>query len=112
LDSIIVFSIPVHRVTTYLSTCRNLDRVHGICEEYRAAATIARTRNPRNESNARCSICGPKVVRSIYYGRDGALGIWRQWALRANGQAMKSGHFFPERNPDDTAVLVKRFLSA
>jgi haloacetate dehalogenase len=42
----------------------------------------------------------------------GPLDIWRQWALRARGQAMKSGHFFPEKNPDDTADLVKRFLSA
>jgi len=25
---------------------------------------------------------------------------------------MKGGHFFPEENPDDTAVLVNRFLSA
>jgi haloacetate dehalogenase len=25
---------------------------------------------------------------------------------------MKGGHFFPEENPDDTAVLVKQFLSA
>jgi haloacetate dehalogenase len=30
----------------------------------------------------------------------------------AQGQAMKGGHFFPEENPDDTSVLVKRFLSA
>jgi hypothetical protein len=25
---------------------------------------------------------------------------------------MKGGHFFPEENPDDTAALVKQFLSA
>jgi hypothetical protein len=25
---------------------------------------------------------------------------------------MKGGHFFPEDNPDDTAVLIKQFLSA
>jgi len=24
---------------------------------------------------------------------------------------MKGGHFFPEENPEDTAVLVKQFLS-
>jgi haloacetate dehalogenase len=28
------------------------------------------------------------------------------------GQSIKGGHFFPEENPDDTAVLVKQFLSA
>jgi haloacetate dehalogenase len=29
-----------------------------------------------------------------------------------HGQAMKGGHFFPEENPEDTAAVVKRFLSA
>ena len=47
-----------------------------------------------------------------FYGKDGGpLGIWRQWAPHAQGQAMKGGHFVPEENPNDTAVLVKQFLS-
>jgi len=25
---------------------------------------------------------------------------------------MKGGHFFPEENPDDTAVLIRQFLSS
>jgi hypothetical protein len=50
---------------------------------------------------------------SCVYGKDGGpLGIWKQWAPDAHGQAMKGGHFFPEENPDDTAILVKQFLSA
>src|SRR5437660_9623136 len=33
-----------------------------------------------------------------FYAKDGGpLGIWRQWAPHAEGQAMKGGHFFPER---------------
>jgi haloacetate dehalogenase len=48
-----------------------------------------------------------------FYAKDGGpLGIWRQWASAAHGQAMKGGHFFPEENPDHTALLVKQFLSA
>ena len=47
-----------------------------------------------------------------FYAEDGPFGIWRQWAPRAQGQAMKGGHFFPEENADDTAVLVKQFLAA
>ena len=31
---------------------------------------------------------------------------------RAQGLAMKGGQFFPKENPDDTAVLVKKFVSA
>jgi haloacetate dehalogenase len=48
-----------------------------------------------------------------FYGNEGGpLGIWRQWAPDAQGQAMKGGHFFPEENAEDTSVLVKQFLSA
>src|SRR5258706_14590240 len=48
-----------------------------------------------------------------YYKQDGGpLGIWRQWAPHVQGQALKGGHFFPEENPEDTTVVVKRFLSA
>lgn len=50
--------------------------------------------------------------RGQFWIRRFHQGIWRQWAPRAQGQAMKGGHFFPEENPDDTAVLVKQFLSA
>ena len=33
-----------------------------------------------------------------FYAKDGGpLGIWRQWARRAHGQAMKGGHFFRKR---------------
>jgi haloacetate dehalogenase len=49
---------------------------------------------------------------TLYPKDGGPLGIWRQWAPRVQGQAMKGGHFFPEENPEGTAVLVKQFLSA
>lgn len=35
-----------------------------------------------------------------FYAKDcGPLGIWRQWAPDAHGEAMKGGHFFPEESP-------------
>jgi haloacetate dehalogenase len=48
-----------------------------------------------------------------FYADDGGpIGIWRRWAPRVQGQAVKGGHFFPEENPDDTAALIKQFLDA
>ena len=33
-----------------------------------------------------------------FYAKDGGpLGIWRQWAPQAHGQAMKGATFFPKR---------------
>ena len=103
----------------YVSTYRDPVRVHGICEEYRAAATIDVEHDRADKEASRRIECpmlhlwaegGPL---DTFYAKDGGpLGIWRQWAPHAEGQAMKGGHFFPEENPHDTALLVKRFLSA
>ena len=103
----------------YLSTYRDPARVHGICEEYRAAASID-VEHDRADKAASKRIGCPMLhlwaaggPLDIFYTKDGGpLGIWRQWAAHVEGQAMKGGHFFPEENPDDTAALVKRFLSA
>jgi haloacetate dehalogenase len=102
----------------YVSTYRHPARVHGICEEYRAAATID-VEHDRADKEAGKRIECPMLhlwaeggPLDTFYGKDGGpLGIWRQWAPRAEGQAVKGGHFFPEENPDDTAVLVKQFLA-
>jgi haloacetate dehalogenase len=103
----------------YVSNYRDPARVHGICEEYRAAATID-VEHDRADKEASKRIECPMLhlwaeggPLDTFYAIDGGpLGIWRQWAPQAHGQAMKGGHFFPEENPDDTAVLVKRFLSS
>ena len=52
------------------------------------------------------------LTDTLYEKDGGPLGLWRQWAPQAHGQSMKGGHFFPEENPDETAALVKRFISA
>jgi haloacetate dehalogenase len=102
----------------YVSNYRDPARVHGICEEYRAAATIDVEHDWADMKASRRIECpmlhlwaegGP--LDTFYPKEGGPLGIWRQWAPRAEGQSMKGGHFFPEENPDDTAVLVKQFLS-
>jgi haloacetate dehalogenase len=103
----------------YVTTYRDTARVHGICEEYRAAATID-VEHDRVDKEAGKRIECPMLhlwaeggPLDSFYGKDGGpLGIWRQWAPLAQGQPMKGGHFFPEENPDDTAVLFKQFLSA
>jgi haloacetate dehalogenase len=102
----------------YASTYYNPARVHGICKEYRAAATID-VEHDRADKEASKKIECPMLHLwaeggwlDTYYAKDGGpLGIWRQWAPKVQGQSIKGGHFFPEENPDETAVLVKLFLS-
>ena len=103
----------------YVSTYRDPARVHGICEEYRAAATVDVEHDRADKKSSKRIECpmlhlwaegGP--LDTLYAKSGGPLGIWRQWARHPHGQAMKGGHFFPEENPDDTAGLLKQFLSA
>jgi haloacetate dehalogenase len=102
----------------YLTTYRDPTRVHGICEEYRAAATIDADHDRADKDAGKRIECpmlhlwaegGP--LDTFYASDGGPLGIWRQWAPRAQGQSMKGGHFFPEENPDETTYQVKRFIS-
>src|SRR5467141_1211360 len=71
----------------YVSTYRDPARVHGICEEYRAAATIDVEHDRADKEESRRIECpmlhlwaegGPL---DTFYAKDGGpLGIWRQWA--------------------------------
>jgi haloacetate dehalogenase len=103
----------------YLETYRDPERVHAICEEYRAAASIDIEHDKKDVADGRKISCpmlhlwaegGPL---DTFYGRDGgALGIWRKWADNLQGQSMKGGHFFPEENPEQTIEILRKFLAA
>jgi haloacetate dehalogenase len=102
----------------YLETYRDPERVHAICEEYRAAASIDIEHDKKDVADGRKISCpmlhlwaegGPL---DTFYGRDGgALGIWRKWADNLQGQSMKGGHFFPEENPEQTIEILRKFLA-
>jgi haloacetate dehalogenase len=102
----------------YLETYRDPERVHAVCEEYRAAASIDIEHDKKDVADGRKISCpmlhlwaegGPL---DTFYDRDGgALGIWRKWANTVQGQAMKGGHFFPEENPDQTTEILRKFLA-
>jgi haloacetate dehalogenase len=101
----------------YLETYRDPERVHAICEEYRAAASIDIEHDKKDIAGGKKISCpmlhlwaegGPL---DTFHERDGgALGIWRKWADNLQGQSMKGGHFFPEENPEQTTEILRKFL--
>jgi haloacetate dehalogenase len=102
----------------YMETYRDPARVHAICEEYRAAASLDIEHDKRDREESRRITCPMLHLWSAggpldtFYEKDGgALGIWRKWADNVQGQAMKGGHFFPEENPTETAEILAKFLS-
>jgi haloacetate dehalogenase len=103
----------------YIETYRNPARVHAICEEYRAAATLDIEHDNADRRASRRIACpmlhlwaedGP--LDTFYEQDGGALGIWRKWADNVQGQAIKGGHFFPEESPVETTEILRKFLSA
>ena len=46
-----------------------------------------------------------------YADLGGPLGVWKQWCLRVEGQAIDGGHFFPEELPEQTAEELGRFCA-
>ena len=88
----------------YVSAYRENARVHGICDEYRADATIDVEHDRADKETSRRIECpmlhlwaegGP--LDTLYTKDGGPLGIWRQWAPQAQRQAMKGGHFSRKR---------------
>jgi haloacetate dehalogenase len=103
----------------YTESYRDPARVHAICEEYRAAATLDIEHDKKDLQDSRrikspmlhlWAIGGP--LDSFYEQQGGPLGIWRKFADNVQGQSIKGGHFFPEENPSETAELLIKFLSA
>ena len=100
-------------------TYRDPVRVHAICEEYRAAASLDIEHDKTDQAVSRRITCPMLHLWSAggpldtFYEQDGGpLGIWRKWADHVQGEAVKGGHFFPEENPAETTEILTRFLSA
>ena len=103
----------------YLETYRDPERVHAICEEYRAAAGIDIEHDKKDVADGKKIRCPMLHLWAkggqldTFYEKDGgALGIWRKWADNVEGQSLTGGHFFPEENPSETARILTKFLTA
>ena len=103
----------------YEETYRDPARVHAICEEYRAAATLDIEHDEKDHRDGvrikapmlhLWAVGGP--LDTFYEPLGGPLGIWRNWANNVQGRAIAGGHFFPEENPNETAELLIKFLAA
>jgi haloacetate dehalogenase len=103
----------------YVAALRDDARVHAICEEYRAAASIDREHDQEDRSARRkidCSVLAlwsrSGALETWYSDEGGPLALWREWAKDVEGEAVSGGHFFPEEEPEQTAELLGRFFGA
>jgi len=103
----------------YVAALSDPARVHAICEEYRAAATLDRQHDDADRRSGRRIVCpllalwsARGALSSWYDDAGGPLELWRAWGDRVEGRALDAGHFFPEEIPTETAEALDRFFAA
>jgi haloacetate dehalogenase len=103
----------------YVDGLRDPGRVHAICEEYRAAATLDREHDEADRRAGRRIACpvlalwsGRGALDAWYVDAGGPLALWRAWAEDVRGRAVDAGHFFPEEIPEETAAALVAFFSS
>jgi haloacetate dehalogenase len=101
----------------YIEALRDPARVHAICEEYRAAATLDHEHDLEDRQAGRRIACPVPVLWSgrgpldtWYAEAGGPLALWRAWAINVSGGPLDAGHFFPEEIPEQTAEELGGFL--
>jgi haloacetate dehalogenase len=103
-----------HALADYLAYARTPEMIRGMCEDYRAAATIDLV-DDRASRAAGKRIAAPLLV---LWGAKGkiaqwydALAIWRSYSTGAiSGGAVPSGHYLAEEAPADVLRWLDGFL--
>jgi haloacetate dehalogenase len=101
----------------YVDALRDPERVHAICEEYRAAATLDVAADKADREMGRRIGCPVLCLWSAggaldrwYEAVAGPLGVWRRWAEDVTGKAISGGHFFPEQRAEETVAALRTFF--
>ena len=99
----------------YRALYADRQRIHAMCEDYRAGATFDRKVDEQDRSEGR-KISAPSLILwgtdYLGLGKLNPLDVWQSWCHSIEGQAIDSGHFLAEENPSDTAAAVGAFLKA
>ena len=90
-------------------------RIHASCEDYRAGQTADFVNDEADRKAGKtiqCPFLALWGASGIPSETSGPLPLWRQWAPKAQGAPIDSGHFLPEENPADTARALADFFGA
>jgi haloacetate dehalogenase len=98
----------------YLRCVRDPDTIHGMCEDYRAGATIDYELDEEDRRAGRRIAC---PALALWAGRDelgrwfDVVGVWRQWADDVRGRAIDCGHFLAEEAPLEVYAELRAFFA-
>jgi haloacetate dehalogenase len=98
---------------SYVDRFSDPERIHAICEQYRAAATLDYQHDQADRGRRR--ITCPTLALWSQSGPVGSwyepLEVWGAWADEVHGGPVTAGHFLPEEAPDQTTRHLLDFLA-
>lgn len=87
--------------------------IHGMCEDYRAGASIDLVHDREDEADRiACPVLVLWGAHGLVAKAYDVLTIWQQEAEQVSGQAVDAGHFLVEEAPDETLAALWPFLTA
>jgi haloacetate dehalogenase len=96
----------------YSRVYTNMANLHGMCEDYRAGASIDLLHDKADlEKKVQCpllALWGSKAPMGRLYD---ILAIWRERAVSVSGKAMPAGHNIHEDDPAGTLAEIRAFLA-
>jgi haloacetate dehalogenase len=96
---------PAEVMAAYRALLEDPTAVEGICEDYRAGATIDRELDEADRGRLiECPVLalwGKRGALEIFYGD--VAEVWRAWARHVQGRAIDASHFLVEDRPEEVA---------
>jgi haloacetate dehalogenase len=101
-------------LTHYRAMLDAPERIHAVCEDYRAGASYDREADEADRKAGRRISCSTLLLWSSDYlaakGAADPLGVWRDWCTDVEGHEIRSGHFLAEENPEAMLAALLPFL--
>jgi haloacetate dehalogenase len=91
------------------------ERIHAMCEDYRAGATLDRAADEADLKAGKKILCPTLILWGEFYltGKDvDPLGLWREsFAPVAQGARTSGGHFVAEEDPAGALAALEAFFA-
>ncbi len=102
-------------MASYRASCNDPTRIHAMCEDYRAGATLDLAADEADFKAGRTIPCPTLLVWGDFYltGKDvNPLDVWRgSFAPDAIGTQINGGHFVAEEDAPGTLKALQGFLA-
>jgi haloacetate dehalogenase len=103
---------PAEVMEAYRRQLADPGAVQGMCEDYRAGATIDRELDEADRGRMiACPVLalwGLRGALPIFYGN--VLDVWRPWASDLRGRGVDASHFLVEDRPEEVVAALLEFF--